>query len=235
MLFKHWRNPYLIITVSSARYSQKGVLRENYWLDLANAYIENNQGQAPLEAIKKFTVTEPLPVSVFNIDKVLEEYENIVLDTDSNNDITNYLFVSVEGVDKVYKYVKDYTVDTNGVVTNQTWEEYTFRIVKQFSAENWTEQEYLLDLKIVAGTTLQEFVTEVLTQEKNFTEEIITDRVWTEEELLAYIEMIVDKGAREFAYATVADETPLIKPYDTRLVLNEGIKVYVSSNLQEGK
>lgn len=115
MLLKEWNNPYLAITVTAARYEQEGDFRQTYWLDLNNRWVEKNDGTTVLEPIKKFMSTEALPLPFFSVDEAIRYYGEdaggrIVIDKNSDFDITNFLFYTDPQSDgnRVYRYVKDY-------------------------------------------------------------------------------------------------------------------------------
>src|SRR5699024_3723176 len=114
---KAWQNPYLAITVTAARYAQKGDFRRTWWLDLKKRYVEQIDGSFVQVPMKMFIGTEALPITNFSIADVIATYGQsnggrIVIDKDSDFDVTNYLFFVDAKSDgnKVYKYVSDYTV-----------------------------------------------------------------------------------------------------------------------------
>ena len=117
MLLKEWQNPYLAITVTAARYAQEGDFRRTWWLDLDNMWVEKSDGSMELEPMKKFVSTEALNLSLFSVNEAIGIYGTaaggkIVLDPESDFDITNYLFFVDENSDGnlTYKYVKSYKV-----------------------------------------------------------------------------------------------------------------------------
>ena len=114
-MLKEWTNPYLAITVTAARYEQSGDFRRTYWLDLMQRLVEIEDGTTELSPMKMFTGTEALQLSLFAINEVLATYGTeaggrIVLDKNSDFDVTNFLFKVDELHDGnwKYKYVKDY-------------------------------------------------------------------------------------------------------------------------------
>lgn len=122
MMLKEWQNPYLIITVTAARYSQEGDYRHSWWLDLTQRYVEDAEGNLELEPVKRFTGTEALYLDAddFSITEVLAAYGpdakptpgRIVVDKKSDFDVTNFLFYIDPNKDgnRTYKYCKDYTI-----------------------------------------------------------------------------------------------------------------------------
>lgn len=122
MMLKEWKNPYLVITVTAARYAQEGDYRHSWWLDLTQRYVENAEGKLVLEPVKRFTGTEALFLDAddFSITEVLAAYGpdvkptpgRIVTDKDSDFDVTNFLFYIDPNKDgnRIYKYCKDYTI-----------------------------------------------------------------------------------------------------------------------------
>ena len=70
MLFKEWTNPYLAITVTAARYSQKGDFRRTWWLDMDKRWVEQSNGSFAIVPMKRFTETEPLYTQYHQISQV---------------------------------------------------------------------------------------------------------------------------------------------------------------------
>lgn len=122
MMLKEWKNPYLVITVTAARYSQEGDYRHSWWLDLTQRYVEDAEGNLVLEPVKRFTGTEALYLDTddFSITEVLAAYGpdtkptpgRIVVDKSSDFDVTNFLFYIDPNKDgnRIYKYCKSYTI-----------------------------------------------------------------------------------------------------------------------------
>ena len=128
MLLKEWKHPYLAITVTAARYTQKGDFRRTWWLDLNQRWVEDRAGNMTLEPIKKFISTEALYIANFTIADILAVYGtenggNIVLDKTSDFDVTNYLFFTDSNMDngRVYKYLADYEVTDAQKITVDGW------------------------------------------------------------------------------------------------------------------
>lgn len=353
MLFKAWQNPYLAITVTAARYAQKGDFRKTWWLDLKKRYVEQVDGSFVQVPMKMFIGTEALPITNFSIADVIATYGQsnggrIVIDKDSDFDVTNYLFFVDAKSDgnKVYKYVSDYTigpvynlrfsewsddatytsgdlvlyistlycvtatttkgetpvgddgtpnahfiatnvdifftVDTpyvsghtynagdvviynnavyvankqtknaptanadwvqlkstsyahlsNGVVS-ETWEEYNFRVVKQFDTKEWTEQGFLFDIKVLAGQSVAENVYAILEQEGDDMGNAGDPNEWSDQQMQSYINQISDKATREELQAIYDSGMPLMPSYDTKALILEPTNLYVSSNIQGG-
>lgn len=125
MMLKEWQNPYLVITITAARYAQEGDYRHSWWLDLTQRYVEDAEGNLVLEPVKRFTGTEALYLDEddednFSITEVLAVYGpdakptpgRIVVDKSSDFDVTNFLFYIDPKKDgnRIYKYCKDYTL-----------------------------------------------------------------------------------------------------------------------------
>lgn len=122
MMLKEWQNPYLVITVTAARYAQEGDYRHSWWLDLTQRYVEDAEGKLVLEPVKRFTGTEALFLDAddFSITEVLAAYGpdakptpgRIVVDKSSDFDVTNFLFYIDPNKDgnRTYKYCKSYTI-----------------------------------------------------------------------------------------------------------------------------
>lgn len=235
MLLKNWQNPYLVITVAAALYEQKGDYRESYWLDLNRRFVEKSDGSVELEETKKFISTEALFVEDFDIAQILSVYGvdaggKIVADPESDFDITNYLFFADPNLDGnyIYKYVDTYEVSDDEYVAE--WKEYSFRIIKTFDTKSWMEQGYLFDAKILTGESLVDMIKAQLTIE-NIT---YSDDVWSDAETQLYINMISDATIKAEAQALFDENIPLRSTYDTKLLIIEPTRLYVSVNIQGG-
>ena len=246
VVLKNWPNPYLAITVTAALYEQLGDFRETYWLDLNRRYVEQADGSMALSNLKRFTSAEVLWLpNGFYVSDVLSYYgtENggkIVLDGSSDFDIKNFLFyVDPDGDGNYqYKYVKNYTTDENGSIELDDngyelveWEDYDFRIIKQFMTKNWMEQGYLFDVKVLAGESVQEHLKGIL-DTQNVTTKPFTE--WTNEDWDTYIEAIEDEEVRVEMRQHYDDGAPLMPTYDTKSLLLEPTPIYVSVNIQGG-
>lgn len=235
MLLKNWQNPYLVITIAAALYEQKGDYRESYWLDLNQRFVEKTDGSVELEETKKFISTEALFIENFDIDKILEVYGTevggkIVADPDSDFDVTNYLFFTDPNLDGnyVYRYVDTYEIN-EGKYTAE-WKDYNFRIIKTFDTKSWMEQGYLFDAKILAGESLVDMIKAQLTiEEVDYSEE-----VWSDVETQTYINMIDDAVIKAEAQELFDENIPLRSTYDTKLLIIEPTRLYVSVNIQGG-
>lgn len=234
MIFKGWNNPYLAITVTAARYEQRGDFRQTYWLDLSNRFVEQSNGSVVLAPIKKFISTEALYLGLFSADEVIAYYGveaggKIVLDATSEFDITNYLFFVDQNSDgnKVYKYLKSYVIEGDSVVS-EVWEEYNFRIIKQFRTNTWTEQGYLFDIKVLAGESVKEHIANILGMS------ISTANDWSDNETQAYINAIIDNTIRAEMQELYDSGAPLMPTYDTKSLILIPTNIYVSANIQGG-
>lgn len=246
-ILNNWKNPYITITVAASLYEQKGDYRETYWLDLERRWVETETGETYAEPLKRFTSTEVLPIDYaptatddmgFSIGNVLAVYGaskggNIVLDTDSDFDVTNFLFFvdPLSDGNYTYAYVESYTLDDTGDIIDEVWKEYNFRIIKRFTTRDWMEQGYFYDIKIVAGESVQEHVTKIL--ETQGISDISTS-MWSESEWENYLSMIEDTEIREEMLQRYDDGAPLMPEFDTESVLLPPTPIYVSVNLQGG-
>lgn len=236
MIFKEWQNPYLAITVAAARYEQLGDFRRTYWLDLAQRFIEQQDGQFVLTPIKKFISTEALSLVNFSVDEAIAYYGTsaggkIVLDESSDFDIKNFLFFTDPHSDgnRIYKYVTSYTVDPDyGFITAETWEEYTFRIVKQFTTKDWMEQGYLFDIKVLAGESVKEHIANILGLNA------ATANEWSDIITQTHINEITDMMQREEMQVLFDSGAPLMPTYDTKSLILQPTNLYVSANIQGG-
>ena len=240
MLFKKWRHPYLAITVTAARYSQKGDYRHTWWLDLEQRYVENNSGELVLSPMKKFISTEALYIegSDFSAQEVISTYGvdaggRIVLDETSDFDITNYLFYIDPDNDgnRVYKYLLSYDV-SDGAITNETWSDpYDFRIIKSFDTKEWVEQGYLFDIKVLTGDTIEESMHDYMLEE-DYTG--VPDLPWDDLTTEIQLERIVDTDTYEMYKNLLNSGMPLMPDYDTKLLVLHPTNLFVSANIQSG-
>lgn len=342
MLLKTWEHPYLAITVTAARYEQKGDYRHTWWLDLDEKWVENVDGSMSLESTKKFISTEALNLPLFSVSEAIGLYGTdnggrIVLDKNSDFDITNYLFFADLNSDgnNQYKYVKDYIVgpvyhleykiydesisyneedivlyadllyyvknttsvgevpgvsnnfvkmtgydefynvsrirDISGEViyndgdvflntvsftpsiclaeavwkniyplksstytylgesiTSEEWEDYNFRIIKQFTTRDWVEQGYLFDMKILAGESVEEYVYRSLEQEGDNVPEL----PWDDTTLQEQINYISNEEERLNLQEIYDSGMPLMPTYDTKALILQPTKLFVSANIQ---
>ena len=228
MLFSKWSNPYLAITVAGSMYEQTGDMRETYWLDLSHRWVEQEDGSVVKEPLKRFIATEPLylPDGRFSITDALDYYgDRIVIDTNSDFDVKNYLFY-IENSDGnyEYKYVSSYTgTGAESADTSAIWTEYSFRIIKQFDTKSWMEQGYLYDAKILTGQTLPEFVARCLNV-------MVED--WDTEELQVKIFLIEDEENRQLAQDVYESGAALMPDFDTKSLIMEPTRLLVSNNIQ---
>ena len=237
MLFSGWRNPYLAITVTAARYEQPGDFRVTYWLDLSKQRVEQRDGSFVEQAIKRFIQTEALPLSVFSAQEAVNVYGitgggRMVLDDTSDYDVTNFLFFTDPQADgnRIYKYVSSYTLDANGQVNSEAWTEYNFRLVKSFVTKDWTEQGYLYDAKILAGDTVAERVKNVLLNKG-----IVTNALpWSDAYLVEQIAKMPEGEEKADAEWACKYGMPLMPDYDTKTLVLEPRNLYVSANIQGG-
>jgi hypothetical protein len=241
MLLKVWDNPYIVITVTTALYEQVGDFRETYWLDVSERYIERADGSYVLEPIKKFISTEALYLSMFSANEAIEMYGinnggKMVFDKTSDFDVTNYLFFVDEHADGnyTYKYLKDYSVTSDGVIEMEEWEEYNFRIIKQFDTKNWIEQRYLFDIKLLAGESLQEHIALILISEGYEYDVDFLSTDWSDTELQNFINLIKDDTHRAEMQALFDEGVPLMPNYDTKSLILQPTKLYVSADIQGG-
>lgn len=239
IVLKNWPNPYVAITVAAALYEQAGDYRETYWLDLSRRYVEKSDGSIVLEDFKRFISSEILWLkNGFSVEEAIANYGTavggkIVLDPDSDFDITNFLFFCDPYSDGkyLYKYVESYTL-VNGEATDVVWADYDFRIVKQFNTKSWMEQRYLFDIKLLAGESVQEYLVGILeTQGITDIKELTT---WDNTDWEQYISMITDDVRRKEVETLYEDGAPLMSSYDAKSLLLEPTPIYVSVNIQGG-
>lgn len=232
-LLKSWQNPYLVITISAALYEQSGDYRESYWLDLNQRWVEKSDGLVELETTKKFITTEALYVNEFTVEDILKKYGvnkggKIVCDITSDFDVTNFLFFTDPNADGeyVYKYITRYTGDG----TDAEWETYSFRVIKSFDTKSLMEQGYFFDAKILTGESLEELIKNTLTVEGK---KYKTDS-WSDNDTQRYIDMITDEKIKIEAQYLFDEGIPIRSNYDTKSIIIEPTRLYVSVNIQGG-
>lgn len=231
-----WDNPYIAITVASGLYEQEGDFRETYWLDMSNRWVEQSDGSVKLEPAKKFIYADALFVSAFTIADALIHYGvdaggKIALDSNSDFDITNYLFFTdpLQDGNYVYKYVKDYKL-VDGAIASEVWAEYDFRIIKQFDTKSWMEQQYYFDIKVLAGESIEEHIARAL-QSQGIT--VSTD-AWSDVMTQEYINLMTDDDDRRVVQELFDEGVPLMPNYDTKSLIIQPAKLYVGANIQGG-
>ena len=238
MIFSQWENPYVAITVAAARYEQRGDFRRTYWLDLSQRWVEQADGSVVLEPVKRFISTEALVLPrLFSVNEAVGLYGvdaggKIVLDETSDFDVTNYLFFTDPNKDdnRIYKYVKSYTLDADGKITDEEWEEYDFRLIKQFTTKDWMEQGYLFDIKILAGESLEEHIARMLSEAGIE----VADLPWDDAQTQEYINLVVDDVVRAELQEIFDSSMPLMPDYDTKTLILQPTNLYVSANIQGG-
>jgi hypothetical protein len=241
MLAKGLKNPYLVISITSALYTQRGITRENHWLGLGSITYQNGNGNIVNGHMKTFISTEALPLRDIDNNGYLDANDaiaiygknaggKIVLNKNSEFDITNFLFVT-ENTDgqRVYKYLTGYTAVGNKIV-EQSWEEYAFRIITSFDTKGWIEQDYTMDIKLLCGESLQEFVDKVLRGEGNTTSDELSTL-----DLQSLINKIVKQEDRELAQQILDANMPLMPNYDMRTTVQENMHIYVGVDTLGGR
>ena len=293
MLFSEWKNPYLAITVTAARYEQKGDFRKTWWLDMNNRWVEQEDGTFVFEPIKRFISTEAMFVTSHTIDQVQTEYPNIAIEN-----ITNYLFYTDPNGDgkRIYKYYyiypappegwtqgdpwpttegyplpptgwaqgspwptdyppvptpppDDWTIGNPWPTTEghpaapddwtigdpwpeyEIWKDYNFRVIKQFNTRDWVEQNYLFDIKILSGESIEENIFNTLTRQGATN---IPALPWANEVTIAQMKRISDKKVYKELLELFESGQPLMPNFDTKSLVLYPTKLTVSANIQGG-
>lgn len=154
-------NPYILMTISDANYSQEERYVLNKWLSLEN--------------FPKFTLTVPYDIRKFyrisgNEKVYLNGFSDITELTDGYV-IENYIYddtdkeMSLLPTDAVFYELNDDQIECKywNTETN-TWSEYTFRIVTGFTQDitrDWIGQSYLYSIFIVTGKTMLGYLLEI--------------------------------------------------------------------------
>ena len=225
MIFSGWKNPYLAITVTAALYEQEGDYRETKWLDLIKRFVEQPDGRTVLTPIKTFIGTEALYLSAFDVTEALYNYGvdkggKIVNDPTSDFHIGNYLFFVDKNDDgnRVYKYYDS---------TANAWIDYDFRVITSFDTRDWMEQSYLYDIKLLSGESFDEYIERITGETKPVDG-------WSDLTLKTLIENIEDEDVRTEAMEYYESGMPLLPDYDTKALILEPTRIYVSVNIQGG-
>jgi hypothetical protein len=234
-----WKHPYLVITVSSSLYDQKGNYKETIWLDL-------NDKEKPF---KRFSHTTALYVEPyadnkdkpFAISEILSTYGNLIKFDGSDYDIKNYLFCTdPEGDGKlVYKYVKAYTLDDkngDGIIDadevnidDEDWTTYDCRfVIDDFDTREWVEQKYFYDANLVCGTTVEEYLKNVYEQENPDSSVDLSN----DEKIRNTIKLIKDPTQREYIKKVFELNRPLMPDYAAKKCVWLPKKIFVSVNLE---
>lgn len=169
MIFKKWRNPYMVITVTAARYAQKGDYRHTWWLDLSKRMVQTPEGNLELVPQKTFIATQALYVNMFTITDI-ETFYGSTIDTvnaDADNYVGNYLFFRTPDnttereyrflADRIYRGVLEYKTDEEGNFLQPLepiLDESGVQVTKDISYGEMTEE--LLEKYQTAGIALPE-------------------------------------------------------------------------------
>lgn len=228
MLFSEWNNPYLAITVTAARYEQKGDFRRTWWLDMNNRWVEQEDGTFVMVPMKRFTETNALFTMTHTVEDAIINYPRITANGDTTKpyDVTHFLFYTEPNGDgvRIYKYCISYGEE-------EVWEDYDFRIIKQFNTKDWTEQNYLFDIKILAGESVDEHIYGILTQQEATD---IPALPWEDEVTIVQIKRITDWKVRKLMQEIFDSGQPLMPDYDTKSLVLQPTKLSVSTNIQGG-
>lgn len=117
----------------------------------------------------------------------------------------------------------------DGQLTSETWKDYTFRVIKQFRTKDWVEQDYLFDMKIVAGERVDEYVYNYLSQDPTNNVPVLP---WNDGMLQEQINNIYDDEIRAYVQEVYDAGMPLMPDYDTKAIILQPTKLAVSANIQ---
>lgn len=228
LVFKKWENPHLVITVASASDGLKHEEPRVYWLDLQHCYQELSTGQiVEGTGLKTFIGTEPLYIAVRSLADIWRAYikdgaTRMVFDKGSDFDVTNWLFYCDEDGTRRYMYISDYedgaytpgddepTFDDSLV----TWEDYDFRVVKQFATDDWNENKYVYDIKLVSGVSLADAIQLELAKLGYHFRGAFPARPWTPAQATNCVEAYDEDTKHElYAYLTSLIQTTIRGPW----------------------
>lgn len=151
-------NPYILLTISDANYSQDERYVLNKWLSLEN--------------FPKFTLTVPYDIRKFyrmsGTDKVYLTGFSDITELVDGHVIANYIYddtdkeMSLLPTDAVFYELNDDKIECKywDVETNN-WKDYSFRIVTGFTQDitkQWIGQSYLYSIFIVSGKTMLSYL-----------------------------------------------------------------------------
>lgn len=230
VLLNRWKHPYIIITIGSTLYTQEGRQSDSYWLDVSEKLVQTKDGTLSVVETPTFISMKALFAQDFDFSVLKEQYKNnsqINFD-DQDNDfwVGNYLFYRDADNDGNYEYayLKSHSVNCD------VWQNYDFRIVKQFDTRDWDAARYLYDIKIVSGQTLQEYITNILAGRGI---DVLTSE-WTDAEMDTYINEIADSDLRAEVRSMYDQRLPLVNTYDTECQILSQQNIYVNTNVQKG-
>ena len=197
VICSEWNNPYILITVSSSSYNQENRYVLNVWLSLKD--------------IPAFHNTTILEAKSGNIEYML-------------NGESVYLTEIEAGA--VYYYNGKYVYLSEVKDGNNTLEEYSLRIIYPFTHEitkEWVEQSYLYSIRLVAGTSIEQYVDAVYTSISG-----VIHYNLTHEEKIQYI---LNMDATKLEGINI--ERPLVS-FDTAIDILPSTKLSVLSDLNGG-
>lgn len=113
---------------------------------------------------------------------------------------------------------------------NDTWEEYSLRIVKTFDTKEWVEQGYLYDIKVLCGELVEDSLSDYLASEGK----VVPELPWSNEQEQEQIERIENTEMRTYYQEIFDSGMPLMPDYDTKLLVLMPTRLYVSANIQKG-
>lgn len=214
-------NPYLLISVTDTLYSQKDRYIKNYWLSLENYIKFQNTEIFDLSELKN----APEGTSLY------ERFDDVMLPVTGYYK-GNYIRITADpttGIEDSHVYYnkgEGYKYFNNG-----EWKDYEFRFVKRFSSDdtrNWTSQNYLYSIQLVAGIKTRDYLINLLDANNisfiktvPYLEELTADDTSTKE----LYELAVENGLPliEGLYWDVpiipSYSTPILKP--TKIIVKE--------------
>lgn len=125
IISKDMKNPHLLLSIASSKYSQSQRYLKNWWISL--------------EHVPKFKLTVPIEIEEFTTTAVPNEYR------DADSKPGPYMFTCVINGVRLYKY---YDKD------NGTFKDYNLRIAQPFANKDtseWIAQSYTYSLSFIAG------------------------------------------------------------------------------------
>ena len=222
------RNPYLLLTVSNARYAQKDRYVGNWWLDLGN--LPRFSTTVPTEILDVTVWPSALP-SGYAFDQNSPEapvkgsggetlyylIDTVFYITDSNN-IVEYKYATATRTGESGSYI----------YTFYGYTDYSFRIIKTFSQEetrDWIEKLYIYSINLVSGELTSTYLQELADELGITYADVITNEELYELLVAADVEFDDDFDANRILLPPFNVSVPILVPTNVTVLsdLNGGM------------
>lgn len=169
IISSEYANPYILITVASAKYNQDNRYIANWWLNVDTLYDEDGN----LIKLPRFKYTRPVQISAFDVTQVIGDMPG------------EYLYY-VDDVTKCKYFDED-----------NVWHDYDFRIIHHFGhnvTKDWIEQTYSYSIRLVSGYDMSDYIRNLYKAVYN-TDEVPAD--WTNEEFYNKIKAVNESYVKD--------------------------------------